>query len=72
MATVGKARIPAEEAGKETSGCPLAYGPETGKEKTGSSKRRAAPKPSFTKSNRWAAHEAELRKNTVPGPGAYG
>ena len=34
--------------------------------------RQSAPCPSFTRHSRWAAHEAELRRNTVPGPGYYG
>ena len=32
----------------------------------------SAPVPSFTRASRWAAYESEQKRNTVPGPGAYG
>jgi len=35
------------------------------------SNMREAPRPSFSKANRWASYEREQRKNTTPGPGAY-
>ena len=35
-------------------------------------KRRTSPRVAFSKANRWAAHERELQRNSVPGPGAYG
>ena len=33
---------------------------------------RSAPKATFSKFSRWAHIEKEAKKNTVPGPGAYG
>ena len=48
------------------------YDPPSAVSKQASSTKHSAPRPSFTKADRWAAHNAELRKNTVPGPGAYG
>ena len=36
------------------------------------SNKRTSPRVSFAKYSRWADHERELKKNTVPGPGAYG
>ena len=33
---------------------------------------RSAPKVTFARHSRWAAHEAELRRNSVPGPASYG
>ena len=37
-----------------------------------SSRKATSPRVSFAKQSRWAAHERELARNTVPGPGAYG
>jgi hypothetical protein len=35
------------------------------------SKYATRPKTAFAKSDRWAAYEANLRRNNVPGPGSY-
>jgi len=32
----------------------------------------SAPRPSFTKEDRWHQYHQELKRNTVPGPGSYG
>jgi hypothetical protein len=34
--------------------------------------KKSAPRPSFSRHSRWAQYEAELKRNSVPGPGAYG
>lgn len=36
-----------------------------------SSSMREAPRPAFSKEDRWAKHNKELKANTTPGPGAY-
>ena len=36
-----------------------------------SSRMDTRPRSAFSRSSRWAAYEAELRRNTVPGPGSY-
>jgi hypothetical protein len=35
------------------------------------SRMREAPRPSFSKNDRWATYIKELKANTTPGPGAY-
>ena len=35
------------------------------------SKYATRPKTAFAKCDRWAAYEANLRRNNVPGPGSY-
>ena len=65
----GRARVPMDP-GKNSPG-PI-YNLPSSLEKQVASSKRAAPRPSFTRTSRWADHEAELRKNTVPGPGYYG
>ena len=40
--------------------------------KQGNSRKKTSPRTSFAKTSRWAAHERELARNTVPGPGSYG
>lgn len=41
-------------------------------EKQVSGHKASAPRPSFSRHSRWAANEAEMKRNTVPGPGHYG
>lgn len=36
-----------------------------------SSKLDTRPRSAFSRASRWAHHEAELKRNTVPGPGSY-
>jgi len=36
-----------------------------------SSKNDTRPRTAFTRRSRWAEHENELKRNSVPGPGAY-
>ena len=40
--------------------------------KQNSARKKTSPRVSFSQASRWAAHERELARNTVPGPGAYG
>ena len=44
--------------------------PAIGKQVDG--KKATSPRCSFTRRSRWADHEREIARNTVPGPGAYG
>lgn len=34
--------------------------------------KKTSPRVSFSRASRWAGHEAEAKRNTVPGPGHYG
>ena len=44
--------------------------PAIGKQVDG--KKATSPRCMFSKTSRWAAHEREIARNTVPGPGHYG
>ena len=49
---------------------PYQMNPAIGKQADG--KHKTSPRCAFTKTSRWAAHEREMARNTVPGPGSYG
>ena len=67
----GPSRPPAEETGKLSPGPIYESGSPLGGNQASSRNRRGA-RSVFGKESRWAAHEAELRRNTVPAPGHYG
>ena len=64
-----KARTPVE-AGNDAPG-PIYHLP-TAIERQVDARKSSAPRPTFSRYSRWAAHEAELKRNSVPGPGHYG
>lgn len=64
-----KARTPVE-AGLDTPGAKYHLDPALAKQ--ASSKKRSAPRPTFSCHSRWAHLEREKRENSVPGPGYYG
>ena len=69
----GRARVPVEAGGHSPG--PI-YNLPTALEKQVVSKSRSegksAPRVSMGRQSRWASHEEELKRNSVPGPGAYG
>jgi hypothetical protein len=64
-------RMPAEEGGKLSPGPIYESGSSLGAKQASSRNRRGA-RPTFGNEDRWAKHEAELRRNTIPAPGHYG
>ena len=66
----GRARIPLD-AGDASPGAIYDIPSGVSPHQVSSTKRGAAV-ASFSRSNRWAAHEKQLKSNTVPGPGHYG